>query len=603
MGRSVRDVQGRLEWADADDDGKVSEGEWGDAVSGRAAAAGDGGGGGGGGACGAVDEPPCTPSPPPHEPPPPLPPLPSPRFQLQGDMLAGEELLIEGAWLGPGASSAGERPLMHDHGVTFPDEVRYGPAGRDFLDEHHMYPTLDARPSSARNRGRASTARIGCRLTPTARRATRPTRRRSSASPPPAGSPTPPTRSPPRAPPIAAPTAPSTTTSALLSPSTRRRPSGSPSLATPRRRRRAAPPTDPSSASPSSLSARAPLFFFDLEIDLYVGDAPRGGLDAERARDDDDERAASGRRSTSRRRPSAPPPPNGGARSDERRGRRRRRRRRRRRIGAVPRAGAGVAVPFRRRLDLLLRPDGGDGGAAHRRRQLGERAVPAALPGRAAAPRRPGRAPAGWLLYDGHVIAQSRPVAPRAHAWLPLTLRVSAAGLDATLDRAPLFEGVQLPNWRPADHWRLALIARSRSTVGDACWVDNLRVRSASLADAPTAPLSISLDAQHFTATEAPFAYHPPPVVSALLPPGGPDRRRRDRSRLRWRRRRRRRRHRPTSPVPLPLRSSGGAGHLGCVTHRRAMCLAVRAAGGARRPVPVRPLAQRSGLLRRCAAL
>ena len=33
-------------------------------------------------------------------------------------------------------------------------------------------------------------------------------------------------------------------------------------------------------------------------------------------------------------------------------------------------------------------------------------------------PRRgaPGRAPAGWLLYDGHVIAQSRPVAPRAHA-------------------------------------------------------------------------------------------------------------------------------------------------------------------------------------------
>ena len=101
-------------------------------------------------------------------------------------------------------------------------------------------------------------------------------------------------------------------------------------------------------------------------------------------------------------------------------------------------------------------------------------------------PRRgaPGRAPAGWLLYDGHVIAQSRPVAPRAHAWLPLTLRVSAAGLDATLDRAPLFEGVQLPKWRPADHWRLALIARSRSTVGDAYWVDNVRVRSASLADA-----------------------------------------------------------------------------------------------------------------------
>ena len=27
------------------------------------------------------------------------------------------------------------------------------------------------------------------------------------------------------------------------------------------------------------LRARAPLFFFDLEIDLYVGDAPRGGLD------------------------------------------------------------------------------------------------------------------------------------------------------------------------------------------------------------------------------------------------------------------------------------------------------------------------------------
>ena len=204
-------------------------------------------------------------------------------------MLAGEELLIEGAWLAPGASSAGARPLMHDHGVTFPDEVRYGPAGRDFLDEHHMYPTLDARPSSARNREARfdRTYRLPFDPNCTAR---------DEAD----------------APPILRLTTAGWLRMPRLAPRRARRPSAhllrrqrplrrsshlrpvvdlELSLArTPRRRRRrAAPPTNPSSASPSSLSARArALFFFDLEIDLYVGDAPRGDLDAARARDEDE---------------------------------------------------------------------------------------------------------------------------------------------------------------------------------------------------------------------------------------------------------------------------------------------------------------------------
>ena len=57
---------------------------------------------------------------------------------------------------------------------------------------------------------------------------------------------------------------------------------------------------------------------------------------------------------------------------------------------------------------------------------------------------------------------------------------------------------------------------------GDAYWIDNLRVDSASLRPYAPVALEVSLNGQDFTSAGLRFGYHPVTVVSRLTPPGGP---------------------------------------------------------------------------------
>ena len=236
--------------------------------------------------CGAVDEPPCTPSPP----------APSRRRRCRCRRLAGWGGVSRARLPSKARGSApAPRPPARarscDRGVTFPDEVRYGPAGRDFLDEHHTYPTLDARPSSARNREARFDRTYRLPFDPNCG-----ARRTDACDPPPHHCRLAPRRlrhAPAARAPIAAPTAPSTT----LRRSSHLRPSSTViSLA---RHPEAPPPPAP----PTILvgvacrpSPRARALFFDLEIDLYA--ATRRAAPRRAAHDDEDEEGGERRRST-----------------------------------------------------------------------------------------------------------------------------------------------------------------------------------------------------------------------------------------------------------------------------------------------------------------
>ena len=245
---------------------------------------------------------------------------------------------------------------------------------------------------------------------------------------------------------------------------------------------------------------------------------------AERARDGRGARAASagglGRVPTEAERAAAAERP--GAEAQRTAAEERRRRRRRRRIGSEKRAGAGVAKCIQQRVSLLLRPDGGDGGAAVVDGDSGSGLCLLLCPARAA---RREVAPAG---------ARRRPTAVRRsrdRSVRPRRRRARTRGsLDAPRLRRwprrhsrppPLFERRPAAELAPRNHWRLRTqIARSRSTVGDA-------TRSTTFAcDPPRLPTrrrrrSPSRSTPSTLGDRSPFAYHPPPAVSALLPPGG----------------------------------------------------------------------------------
>ena len=66
----------------------------------------------------------------------------------------------------------------------------------------------------------------------------------------------------------------------------------------------------------------------------------------------------------------------------------------------------------------------------------------------------------------------------------------------------------------------------TRAVPGDAYWVDNLQLDSASLLSsaemALPVSLEVSLNGQDYSALGFRYSYQSPPQVSALLPPGGP---------------------------------------------------------------------------------
>ena len=66
----------------------------------------------------------------------------------------------------------------------------------------------------------------------------------------------------------------------------------------------------------------------------------------------------------------------------------------------------------------------------------------------------------------------------------------------------------------------------TRAVPGDAYWVDNLQLDSASLLSsgemASPVSLEVSLNGQDYSALGFRYSYQSPPQVSALLPPGGP---------------------------------------------------------------------------------
>ena len=85
---------------------------------------------------------------------------------------------------------------------------------------------------------------------------------------------------------------------------------------------------------------------------------------------------------------------------------------------------------------------------------------------------------------------------------------------------------VALPGWAPAPHWRVLAAAVTRAVPGDAYWIDNLQLDSASLLSSAeiVSPVSleVSLNGQDYSAIGFRYSYQSPPQVSALLPPGGP---------------------------------------------------------------------------------
>jgi len=85
---------------------------------------------------------------------------------------------------------------------------------------------------------------------------------------------------------------------------------------------------------------------------------------------------------------------------------------------------------------------------------------------------------------------------------------------------------VALPGWAPAPHWRVLVAAVTRAVPGDAYWVDNLQLDSASLLSsgemASPVSLEVSLNGQDYSTLGFRYSYQSPPQVSALLPPGGP---------------------------------------------------------------------------------
>ena len=76
-----------------------------------------------------------------------------------------------------------------------------------------------------------------------------------------------------------------------------------------------------------------------------------------------------------------------------------------------------------------------------------------------------------------------------------------------------LLSNVPLPNWSPGIHWRLTLIALTESIPGDAYWIDNLRVTSASLLPSvPRAEFEVSLNGQQFSANALEHVYFTQPT-------------------------------------------------------------------------------------------
>ena len=126
------------------------------------------------------------------------------------------------------------------------------------------------------------------------------------------------------------------------------------------------------------------------------------------------------------------------------------------------------------------------------------------------------------VSHRGTVVRSVAPLSLRTHAWLTVTIDVTEAGCAVRHNGKVVLERVPLDGWSPAPHWRLALIAVTRKVPGDAYWVDNLRVDSALLRDYSAVPLEVSLNGQDFTSSGLTFGYHPAVIVSSLTPPGGP---------------------------------------------------------------------------------
>jgi len=126
------------------------------------------------------------------------------------------------------------------------------------------------------------------------------------------------------------------------------------------------------------------------------------------------------------------------------------------------------------------------------------------------------------IVYQDELIAVRSPIFMRSNCWLPLSMHVTPQGVSLVHNYRTLLSNVPLPNWSPGIHWRLTLIALTESVPGDAYWIDNLRVTSASLLpNVPRAEFEVSLNGQDFVGNFS-FAYHAEPFVDGISPPDGP---------------------------------------------------------------------------------
>ena len=132
------------------------------------------------------------------------------------------------------------------------------------------------------------------------------------------------------------------------------------------------------------------------------------------------------------------------------------------------------------------------------------------------------------LLLDGVTLASAY-VGPllRAASWSVLRLDLHPVrGVSVWLREVPLLSAVALPSsWRPADHWRLGLGARTAGDHGAEHRLRSLRLRSALLAASTSARVAVSLNggADFSPLEQGPtLAYAAIPALKRLLPLTGP---------------------------------------------------------------------------------
>ena len=126
------------------------------------------------------------------------------------------------------------------------------------------------------------------------------------------------------------------------------------------------------------------------------------------------------------------------------------------------------------------------------------------------------------VSYDGVVLTRvALDGALRTTTWANVSVRYDDDGLEVMHNAERRVHYLPVYGYAPDATWQFSLSAHA-GPHGDTHRVDNLRIRSGELVELDTAPLSISVNGQDFSAVPGGFRYYTPPVLSSASPATGP---------------------------------------------------------------------------------